>query len=1181
VADYNANIKVNADTRSAEQAIKRLTSQLDNIQNTFSAAQGIKNIGEAFVPGKVLKGLEREIDNVIQRGNTLEKVFARLVEGVSVAQITSGGLGALNDYLKQISINAQQTQDTFANIPQVIKTIVPGLRPASDATNLISKSIGTIEFKLQSLLNSTEGIRNFVNSIGTLEGVSGAAAVSLTALAAVVEGQLSEALSDIDINASKALKQLAEDAAAGTSELQRLIRATQGTVEQYENLLAKGQQRLKSVNAESDEARRAANTITQAQKLLNEELEKQNDLLREARGLTQTGLEERKAVKSLETKRRRETYLSDVKTGVQSALEAAAALDAEIENLNQSLVDADTEIAEKRWQALTAGWKEADEAAEKLAKQLKELRSLQAERSFKARGNRDPVAFDSGGVVRRTISGTTGEFFGPGGAPLPRDRASAVDAEAAVRREFGLRQEYAKRIAFIEAEFDKKANFRELEFIQKELNAELDKIDIISERQKQANKESLDDFDRRLKARTEAQTKAASASKQRNEKLANITLGAGFPLLFGGGPGAVIGGGLGGALGTGPQALAAQIGLSALGQIFDQFGASAAELSAALNPLTLDVEKLIPALGATNTETAQYLRKLDELGRQDEALAVATEELAKIVGFDGVRALRDYGDAVVSLSNEWSKLITQLQAGLAKLLEGPVRSVATRLERANVLSQARESTDPRIQLLFAQRRNASFSDLEGIDTQIITLQKEINQAAEKRAALEQQKSVSFDQQVRLLTAQTELAALGNDLTNQAVFNQQKLVIQKQKELEIAEAQGNAEKIAIADARERLSLQQLRSDRLEAQLAAEERLTKEFERQRKEIEKIEKQRSKQLGEAQTGFVLSGLELQVQATTGDDKAKRIAEFDLERAKRIAQYTEKIKEALSEEERRFILAAQENDIYASQLRLQEDLYQIDLKRSELLNSEDPLGRANEEIALLQAKIKGTEKEYLLQKQISDLADKPGVTRDVAEATALTIRDLEAQNKAIQAQKQLWKDIYTSITGNITSAVEGLIAGTQTWGELLSNILGSLGTLFLNQGFNALGTSLGLTGFAEGGFVTGPTRALIGEGGESEYVIPASKMKSAMNRYAAGARGNAVLSGGDETSGGGTATMAPAAIDVRYNVERINNVDYVTNQEFQAGLQQAASQGAERGQQLALRRLQQSVTTRRRLGI
>ena len=138
--------------------------------------------------------------------------------------------------------------------------------------------------------------------------------------------------------------------------------------------------------------------------------------------------------------------------------------------------------------------------------------------------------------------------------------------------------------------------------------------------------------------------------------------------------------------------------------------------------------------------------------------------------------------------------------------------------------------------------------------------------------------------------------------------------------------------------------------------------------------------------------------------------------------------------------------------------------------------------------------------------------------------------------------------------------------------------------EGAGALSTGPMFQGgaFAEGGFVTGPTRALIGEGGEPEYVIPASKMRGAMSRYAAGSRGSAVIpsgSGGGEMAG--TATMAPASIDVRYSVERINNVDYVTADQFQAGLQQAASQGAERGQQLALRRLQQSPSVRRRVGI
>jgi len=129
------------------------------------------------------------------------------------------------------------------------------------------------------------------------------------------------------------------------------------------------------------------------------------------------------------------------------------------------------------------------------------------------------------------------------------------------------------------------------------------------------------------------------------------------------------------------------------------------------------------------------------------------------------------------------------------------------------------------------------------------------------------------------------------------------------------------------------------------------------------------------------------------------------------------------------------------------------------------------------------------------------------------------------------------------------------------------------------------GFTGanfFAEGGFVTGPTNALIGEGGEPEYVIPQSKMNAAMARYSRGARGESVIPGNGTTPEGGgapTATMQP--IDVRYSVERINNVDYVTAEEFQRGMAQAAQQGASQGETRALRKLQMSNSTRRRVGI
>ena len=103
----------------------------------------------------------------------------------------------------------------------------------------------------------------------------------------------------------------------------------------------------------------------------------------------------------------------------------------------------------------------------------------------------------------------------------------------------------------------------------------------------------------------------------------------------------------------------------------------------------------------------------------------------------------------------------------------------------------------------------------------------------------------------------------------------------------------------------------------------------------------------------------------------------------------------------------------------------------------------------------------------------------------------------------------------------------------------------------------------FAEGGFVTGPTSAVIGEGGESEYVIPASKMQSAMSRYSRGARGEGVIAGsGGGTEGGGAAAAAgPMVVDVRYSVERINDVEYATASAFQAGMRQAAQQGAAQG--------------------
>jgi hypothetical protein len=53
----------------------------------------------------------------------------------------------------------------------------------------------------------------------------------------------------------------------------------------------------------------------------------------------------------------------------------------------------------------------------------------------------------------------------------------------------------------------------------------------------------------------------------------------------------------------------------------------------------------------------------------------------------------------------------------------------------------------------------------------------------------------------------------------------------------------------------------------------------------------------------------------------------------------------------------------------------------------------------------------------------------------------------------------------------------------------------------------TLSVPQFAQGGVVTGPTLAMVGEGGEPEYIIPASKMAAASANYLNGARGGAVI--------------------------------------------------------------------------
>ena len=161
--------------------------------------------------------------------------------------------------------------------------------------------------------------------------------------------------------------------------------------------------------------------------------------------------------------------------------------------------------------------------------------------------------------------------------------------------------------------------------------------------------------------------------------------------------------------------------------------------------------------------------------------------------------------------------------------------------------------------------------------------------------------------------------------------------------------------------------------------------------------------------------------------------------------------------------------------------------------------------------------------------------------------------------------------------------LAIQQTIMQPLTNAFkSSLGSLFSPK--PSIGTQVGALPFgsmSNGGIVSSPQRVLLGEAGESELVIPASKMDSAMRRYAKGARGSSILEGGDSLGSESGNLVGAGAIDVRFDVQRINAVDYVTSQQFEQGIRSATEQGARKGEQMTLRRLQTSPNTRKRIGV
>ena len=200
------------------------------------------------------------------------------------------------------------------------------------------------------------------------------------------------------------------------------------------------------------------------------------------------------------------------------------------------------------------------------------------------------------------------------------------------------------------------------------------------------------------------------------------------------------------------------------------------------------------------------------------------------------------------------------------------------------------------------------------------------------------------------------------------------------------------------------------------------------------------------------------------------------------------------------------------------------------------------------------------------------------------------EGTNKANESAKKLkqtWKEIKGIMASGVHNAIMGLIDGTKSLGESLAGILKQIGSLLIQKAvFSAFGlaegghVANGIKPFASGGMATRPTLGLVGEAGEDEYIIPASKMAQSMERYNSGARGEAVIPGtGSSYAGGG----AGGSTTVNYSgpILNFNSEEFVPKSAVGQIIATATSQGAKAGEARTLSSLQNSRSRRSNLGL
>ena len=181
------------------------------------------------------------------------------------------------------------------------------------------------------------------------------------------------------------------------------------------------------------------------------------------------------------------------------------------------------------------------------------------------------------------------------------------------------------------------------------------------------------------------------------------------------------------------------------------------------------------------------------------------------------------------------------------------------------------------------------------------------------------------------------------------------------------------------------------------------------------------------------------------------------------------------------------------------------------------------------------------------------------------------DAITRPFEAAMQTMRGIVNSILNGIGNAIRSVV-------QAINNVIAGANRALANLQLPQIPylSQPQIPQFAQGGVVNGPTLAMVGEGGEREYIIPESKMGRASANYLAGSRGGAVIpafaNGG--VVGGSSRNGASPQISIQTGpVTQMNGTNYVTTKQLAVAVQAGVSQ--------TLAMISGDINTRASLGI